>query len=405
MADCETPPTEPLTGLPSDWPAPDPDAQVLSRELVQRLHQRIADRGAMPFDAWMESVLYEPGLGYYSAGQEKFGEAGDYVTAPGISPLFAWTLAGECADALHACGGDTILELGPGDGTLAAELLAELERRDRLPHRYCLLERSGSLRARQRERLQHSVPHLLDRVHWLDTLPPSPIRGVILGNEVLDALPVARFRRDSERVEELLVTVAGDGFAWTREPARPAVADAVAAIESDLGQEALPAGYVSEVCLQLPAFMASLADSLERGLVLLVDYGYPRREYYRADRDEGTLVCHYRHRAHWDPLLVPGLQDVTAFVDFTAAAAGAQDAGLDVLGFTTQAHYLMGAGITGLLEARRGDDPLESTRLAQQAKTLLLPGGMGERFRVLAVATEGMPAPAGFSLYNHLTSL
>lgn len=404
MGDYEAASTGPLTGLPADWPAPDPDARALSRELVQRLHRRIADQGALPFDTWMESVLYEPGLGYYSAGQEKFGEAGDYVTAPGISPLFAWTLAGECADALQACGGDTILELGPGDGALAAELLAELERRGRLPARYCLLERSASLRARQHERLEHSVPHLLDRVHWLDTLPPSPIRGVILGNEVLDALPVARFRRDSDRVDELRVTAAGDGFVWTHEPARPAVAEAVAAIEAGLGQ-ALPPGYVSEVCLQLPAFMASLADSLERGLLLLVDYGYPRREYYRADRNEGTLVCHYRHRAHWDPLLVPGLQDVTAFVDFTAAAAGAQDAGLDVLGFTTQAHYLMGAGITGLLEARQGDDPLESTRLAQQAKTLLLPGGMGERFRVLAAATAGMPTPAGFSLYNHLASL
>ncbi len=395
---------QPDTGLPVDWPAPDPDALTLSRELSARLSTRIAGHGPLPFDAWMESVLYEPGLGYYSAGQEKFGAAGDFITAPLVSPLFAWTLAGQCAEALEACRGDTILELGPGDGALAADMLAELERQGRLPAEYWLLERSASLRQRQRERLEVTVPHLLERVRWLDALPETPLRGVILGNEVLDALPVVRFRRTTGGVEEFLVTASGDGFRWTTGPARDAVASAVGTIEGDLGA-ALPTGYESELCLQLPGFMASLADCLVEGLILMVDYGYPRREYYRAERHEGTLVCHYRHRAHWDPLLVPGLQDVSAFVDFTAAAVGAHEAGLQVLGYTSQAHFLMGAGVTELLEARQGDDVAEQVRMAQQAKTLLLPGGMGERFRVLAAGTERMPTPTGFSLYNHLASL
>jgi len=392
------------TGLPADWPAPDPDALALSRRLAAHLRTRIVEGGPLPFDAWMESVLYEPGLGYYSGGQEKFGAAGDFVTAPLVSPLFAWSLAGQCAEVLAAANGDTILELGPGDGSMAADLLAELERQEALPRRYWLLERSASLRQRQRERLQAVTPHLLARVDWLEHLPERPMRGVILANEVLDALPVARFRRHRGGVAELTVTVGEDGFEWQERPARPQVERAVAAIESDLGRT-LPDGYLSEVCLQLPAFMASLRDGLATGALLVVDYGYPRREYYRADRDAGTLVCHYRHRAHWDPLPAPGLQDVSAFVDFTAAALGAQDAGLEVLGYTSQAHFLMGAGITELLEARRGEDVMEQVRLAQQAKTLLLPGAMGERFRVLAVGAGNISAPTGFSLYNQLANL
>ena len=392
------------TGLPVDWPAPDPDALALSRELSARLRGRIDAHGSMPFDAWMESVLYEPGLGYYSAGQEKFGAAGDFITAPLVSPLFAWSLAGQCAEALEASQGDVILELGPGDGALAADLLAELECQGRLPREYWLLERSGSLRQRQHERLQSSVPHLLHRVHWLTALPETPLRGVILGNEVMDALPVVRFRRDAGGVSEFHVTGSGDGFAWTTAPARDAVVNAVQVIETDLGAT-LPAGYESELCLQLPGFMATLADCLAEGLLVMVDYGYSRRDYYRTERSQGTLVCHYRHRAHWDPLLVPGLQDVSAFVDFTGAALGAQDAGLAVLGYATQAHFLMGAGVTELMEARQGADPMAQVQMAQQAKTLLLPGGMGERFRVLAAGTSGMPTPSGFSLYNHLESL
>lgn len=392
------------TGLPADWPAPDPDALALSRELSARLRERMETRGSMPFDLWMEGVLYEPGLGYYSAGQEKFGAAGDFITAPLVSPLFAWSLAGQCAEALEASQGDVILELGPGDGALAADLLAELERQRRLPREYWLLERSGSLRQRQHERLQSNVPHLVDRVRWLDALPDAPLRGVILGNEVMDALPVVRFRRDAGGISEFHVTVSGDGFGWAVVPARDAVAAAVQAIERDLGA-ALPTGYESELCLQLPGFMATLAECLADGLLLMVDYGYARRDYYRAERSQGTLVCHYRHRAHWDPLLVPGLQDVSAFVDFTGAAQGAQDAGLAVLGYATQAHFLMGAGVTALMEARQGGDAMAQVQMAQQAKTLLLPGGMGERFRVLAAGTSGMPTPSGFSLYNHLESL
>lgn len=391
-------------GLPADWPAPDPDAAALSHALAERLRARIQRDGPLPFDAWMESVLYEPGLGYYSAGQEKFGAAGDFITAPLVSPLFAWTLARQVAEALEAVGGDTLLELGPGDGTLVSHLLCELERLDCLPERVLLLERSASLRQRQHERLRENAPHLLERTRWLDALPDAPIRGVVLGNEVLDALPVVRFERTRAGVEELQVTESAGAFTWCRAPARPAVRSAVAAIEADLGH-ALPAGYVSEISPQLPGFMASVADILACGLVLLIDYGYARHEYYRTDRDTGTLVCHYRHRAHWDPLAAPGLQDVSAFVDFTAVALGARDAGLEVLGYTGQAHYLMGAGVTEVLEACGEGDPGAQAQLAQQARQLLLPEAMGERFRVFAAGAGGMPLPSGFSLYNHCAIL
>ncbi len=395
-----------VADLPRSWPQPEPEALELSERLAARLRERIAasDDGWMPFDTWMEAALYTPGLGYYAGGAAKFGGAGDFVTAPVVSPLFAWTLARDVARILRA-GGDTVLEFGPGDGQLCVELLQELAELDALPEHYLLLERSASLRARQEEALQALPEEVRRRVYWLDAPPQDKVRGVILANEVADALPVRRFQRTEDGVLELGVELADDGgFRWgTR--ARDDLAGHVAALETVLGRRLQP-GYESEYHQQLPGWINVLSDSLHWGICLVIDYGYPRDEYYHPQRRQGTLMCHYRHRAHPDPFLLPGLQDITAFVDFTAMAEVGQEAGMDVLGYTAQAHYLMGAGITQVLEARmRAADEAASLRLSQQAKTLMLPGEMGERFQVLGLGRGCEEALAGFSMYNRLERL
>ncbi len=371
--------------LQREWPAPDPAAVAISAELCERIDQEIeAAGGSLRFERYMEMALYEPGLGYYSAGLPRFGPGGDFTTAPLTSALFSRTLALQCAECLAQTGG-VILELGAGTGRMAADMLLELAARDAVPERYYILEVSAALRQEQRQTLERTVPQWLGRVEWLDRLPETPLRGVIVANEVLDALPVALFRRSKEGVEELRVARARDGYAWHYAPAGAALAASVAALEDALN-ERLPAGYVSELCPRLPAWIASLSDLLEHGVLLFIDYGYPRREYYHPQRTMGTLMCHYRHRAHANPLILPGLQDITAFVDFTAVADAGLDAGLEVLGFAPQAQFLLGAGLPSLLEAEMlHADTRERLSLSQQAKQLMLPGEMGERFKVMAL--------------------
>lgn len=352
--------------------------------------------GPIGFGRFMELTLYAPGLGYYSAGLRKFGSAGDFVTAPELSPLFARCVARTCAPVLAALSGD-LLELGAGSGVMAAELLAELDGLGALPQRYLILERSADLRERQQQILAQRAPELLGRVVWLDAPPSAPFHGVILGNEVLDALPVERFQWRETGAEELAVSWGGEGFVWLARPPGRELGGAVAALAAEVG---LGAGYVTELNLQVGPWLAGLADRLERGLMLLIDYGYPRREYYHPERVRGTLMCHYRQRAHDDPLILPGLQDITAHVDFTAVAEAALAAGLDVLGFATQAHYLLDAGLDAVLAeaAPVGDVPY--LEFAQQAKTLTLPGEMGERFKAIALGRGLDGAPVGFRLQD-----
>lgn len=379
-------------------PPPDPAAAV-SERLQTRITAAIeAAGGALRFDHYMRMALYEPGLGYYSAGLPRFGAAGDFTTAPLVSPLFARTLARQCAAVLETVGDGEILELGAGTGRMAADLLSELAALGRLPERYRILEVSGALREQQRETLTAAVPELAAGVEWLDRLPEGGFRGVILANEVMDALPVRRFSRVGERVRELAVTARDGGFAWVERPADEALVTAVAAIEADVG--ALADGYLSEWCPLLGPWIGALAEATDAAVALLIDYGYPRREYYHRDRRMGTLMCHYRHRAHDDPLVLPGLQDISAFVDFTAAARAGVEAGLDLLGYTTQGHFLMGAGLPALLEAA-ADDPARAAALTQQAKALMFPDGMGERFKVLALGRGVTGGLAGFSLFDH----
>jgi SAM-dependent MidA family methyltransferase len=383
------------------WPVPDSGAVQSSLQLAERIMTAIAaNGGAIGFDHYMQMALYEPGLGYYSGGATRFGAAGDFVTAPLISPLFSRTLARPCADCLAELDTPVILELGAGSGDMAADLLVELAALGRLPQRYLILEVSAALREQQSQTLQRKAPQFVERVEWLERLPERPIEGVLLANEIIDALPVQRFRLRAGVPQELAVGQQEGRFVWVERPAPAALRQAVEQIQAELGAP-LADGYTSEYCAQTGPWLISLAAVLKRGVMLFIDYGYPRSEYYHPQRDMGTLVCHYRHRAHDDPLILPGLQDITAFVDFSAAAQAGMSAGLDVLGFAPQAQFLLGAGLLDLVQAEEATAPAGSPAgllLAQQVKTLTLPGEMGERFKVLAFGRDFDAPLRGFSL-------
>ena len=366
-------------------PAPDADAAASSALLVERIEDEIHQAGGwIPFSRFMELALYAPGLGYYSGGARKFGGAGDFVTAPELSPLFAQTLAAQAAQ-LMAASAPHILEAGAGSGALAVGLLLELERRGTLPERYEILELSGELRARQQEAVARGAPHLADRVAWLDTLPET-FSGVVLANELLDALPVNLAAWREEGIFERGVALVDGAFAWRERPA----ADALLAVSQGLTFVGPP--YVSEINLAARAWIAEWGRILQRGALLLIDYGFPQREVYHPQRAEGTLMCHYRHHAHGDPFWLPGLNDITAHVDFTAIAEAGHEAGLEVLGYTSQAQFLLNCGLAQLLEAHQADGAVAYATLASGAQKLISPAEMGELFKVLVLG-RGIDAP------------
>ena len=376
----------------SELPIPDDAALAHSAGVADLVRARLADEGGwISFADYMDLVLYAPGLGYYSAGAQKFGPAGDFVTAPGLGSLFARCLARVTAQVLDQLGDGVVLEVGGGTGALAADLLWSL--RTSPPRQYLLLEVSADLRARQRARIAAQVPELLDRVQWLDHLPETPLKGVLIANEVLDALPTERFTMQAGRPRQLGVHLQAGEFAWSSVAAPAALEAAVRAIEQDTGNR-LPDGYSSEVSVRQPAWIASLAASLGQGLALFTDYGYSRREYYHPQRTDGTLACHYRHHWHADPFFLPGLQDITAWVDFSAAARAAVTAGLDVAAYTTQAHFLLATGILQEMETEtsRARSQGEMQAVAAELRQLLMPGEMGERFKLLALSRDFEPA-------------
>lgn len=375
-----------------------------SQQLTEAIREAIERAGGwLSFERFMEMALYEPALGYYSAGATKLGAAGDFVTAPEVSPLFSRCLAAQCEQVLRALGDQAdILELGAGSGTMAVDILTELAARDCLPQRYCILEVSGDLRQRQQQLVRERLPEIAGRVQWLEQLPEA-FRGVILANEVLDALPVQRFRIRGGQVNQLGVTWAMGRLDWSEVRAEPRLESAVRAIESEVG--ALPDGYTSEVNLRLSAWLAGVAGCLQQGAALFIDYGLPRREFYTAARSEGTLLCHFRHRFHDDPLLNLGVQDIGAWVDFTAVAEAAVDAGLAVAGYTTQAHFLIGNGLGEMLEVQDAESVADRAALAQQAMVLTLPGEMGERFKVIGLTRNIAPALQGFAVRDFAMSL
>jgi SAM-dependent MidA family methyltransferase len=345
--------------------------------------------GWISFERYMDLALYEPGLGYYSAGARKLGAGGDFTTAPEISSLFGACVAKQCAEVLRAVREGSILEVGAGTGRLAVDILTRLESLAQLPSRYFILEVSADLKERQRRLLQAALPHLGNRVVWLDALP-EPFDGVILANEVLDALPVTRFRWDGAMFEELGVTFQDGAFSSAARPADPTMTERCKVLmahalseESSLGTAALD-GYVSEYCPRLQSWAAGMARSLRTGAVLWFDYGLPRAQYYLAQRRDGTLLCHFRHRVHDDPFRYPGLSDITAWVDFTTLAEAAAAADCELAGFTTQAFFLAGMHIDAEMHAFAGGDANRFARLANQARQLMLPGEMGERFKAMA---------------------
>ena len=376
-------------------PQPDAVSAAHSERCADYIRSRIHDAGgSISFAEFMHYALYAPRLGYYSAGTRKFGDDGDFVTAPEISPLFGRVIARQCAAVLRNVPGGAILEFGAGSGRLALEVLRTLDELDALPTEYSIMEVSADLRERQQRLLRRELPGIADRISWLDRMPETQ-RGVVIANEVLDALPVERFMRRSGGVCQLRVGDEGGEFVFVDEPAPDILAAAVESIEKDIG-ERLPDNYVSEVSLAAPAWLRDVAQILEHGMILLFDYGVSRREYYAPDRNEGWLRCHFRHRAHSDPLILTGIQDLTAWVDFSAIAEVAERGGLEILGYVSQSQFLLAGDIEAELQDF-AEMPIESQlQTAAQIKMLTLPGEMGENVKCLGLARGDIPRPAAF---------
>jgi SAM-dependent MidA family methyltransferase len=388
-------------------PLPDltPEESAHSARVAAHLHEVIDGAGGwVPFPRFMQEALYAPGLGYYSAGARKFGAEGDFVTAPELTPVFARCLATQVAQVLEETAG-CVIEAGAGSGALAAELLATLAARNALPERYEILEVSADLRERQRATLAGRDAALLARVRWIDAPPAGTWRGVLVANEVLDALPVERFRVTRDGYEAIGVAAGEDGFRFEARPASPELAAAIRSRAASL-PEALPVGYESELCTWIRPWIAGLAQGLVRGALLLADYGLPRSQYYHPSRAGGSLCGFFRHRRVEDVLARPGLQDITAWVDFTEVAEAGLDAGLELGGFATQAHFLMSLGLEHeLAAAAEGLDVAGRARLSQAAAMLVLPGEMGERFKFMALSRGLKSRLAGFSFRDLAATL
>ncbi len=365
----------------STLPPPGDEARAVSQALTQKISQAISDNAdCLCFDDFMAMALYEPGLGYYSNGLTPFGEQGDFITAPESGQLFGRCLARSIASVLAQLDGGDVLELGAGSGVLAGVLLDELQQLGVTPRRYLILERTAAMRDLQQKHLQGISASSGVDVEWLEQLPDEPLDGVVFGNEVADALPVSRFHWQVDHV-------ACHGVGWDGEQlsnCSTSAGDIMKCYVSGLAKDyAWQTPYQSEYCPSLPAWVRSLSEGIDRGALMLIDYGYGRAEYYHPQRSMGTLMCHYRHQAHADPLWYPGLQDITAFVDFTAIAEAATDAGMEMLGYTSQAQFLMGCGIDTLLAVADPQDTRRYLTLSNEAKRLMLPSEMGERFKVI----------------------
>lgn len=377
----------------SALPVPDREALAVSQELSTRIAAEIARHGGwLSFARYMEMALYEPGLGYYSNPGQVFGAAGDFVTAPELTPLFGATLARQVSpwlkDPALAGSGQVVLEVGGGSGMLAAQLLNALDNVGNHEVRYLILELSAERREHQRQTLKSLAPGLMDRVGWLETFPES-FAGVVVANELLDAMPVQLFEWQADagaELQEMGVTWVDGQFAWAPRPADAVLTETVTALRNRLGPEGAQwhSPYRSEICPAQQAWMRTLADCMTAGVVMLLDYGFAAPEYYHPQRDQGTLMCHYRHRSHADPFLWPGLSDITAHVDFTALARAATAEGFSLVGYTSMAAFLLNAGLLDEL----ADLPREPESFwfaqAQAVQQLISEAEMGELFKVIA---------------------
>ena len=377
-------------------PEPDAAARAASDALAARIGARIDRAGGwLGFDAFMDAALYEPGLGYYAGGAARFGAAGDFITAPLLSPLFGGCIARQCAGWLRELDTPRILEFGAGNGQLAAQVLNELDRESVAVAEYAILEVSAPLRALQARTIATLAPQAAGLVRWLDALPAS-FEAVVLANEVLDAMPVRLFALAGGRIHERGVarSADGDGFAWSDRPADLVFDESVRLALARAGWggvdpealrlDAWPAHYVSEIGEQAAAWIESVGERLARGAILVVDYGFPSPEFLHPQRATGTLVCHYRHRVHADPLALAGLQDITAHVDFGALALAAASTGLDCLGYASQANFLLGNGLLDALATIDGADRAGFARQAQAVHRLVSEAEMGELFKAIA---------------------
>jgi len=390
-------------------PSPDELALKLSESLQEKIRLAIIyNGGSISFEQYMQMALYEPGLGYYSAGSSKFGEQGDFVTAPEISPLFSRCIARQCQQVLSEISSSSIFELGPGTGTMAIDIMRELKRNNSLPETYYLLEPSADLCQRQQLNIKNTIPQLEDRFVWLDRLPEEKLKGVILANEVIDAMPVKRIVIDNE-IEEYAIACDAEAndqirFQWIKKNIDEKLKVDLTELLDALG-EPLTTPYVTEINCNIKPWLNSLNDILDEGLILISDYGYPRQEYFHPQRRAGTLICHYRHHAHDDPFLYPGLQDITASVDFTTVAETAVDAGLHVSGFTTQAHFLIACGIDQLVSEYETDDVVGRSKMTHQVSKLTMPGEMGEKFKFIGLTKKLDNQLCGFDFIDQRSRL
>lgn len=391
---------EPTASLP---PPDELSAEHSVRVQVYLRRKMAAAGGQLSFAEYMHEALYAPGLGYYSAGSAKFGADGDFVTAPEISSVFGRVLARQCAEVLANIDNGEVLEIGAGSGKLAVDLLGALESLQATPVAYRILEVSPDLADRQKKRLLEELPHLLERVHWVSELPKD-FDGVIVANEVLDALPVERFVRRESAVLQQCVSTESNKLVWTERAAPDRLVAAVAAIEADIGQE-LSSGYTSEVSMAIPSWISDLAGCLRRGAVFLFDYGVSRREFYAPDRAQGWLRCHFRHYAHDNPLIYAGIQDLTTWVDFSLLAGAAVETGFDILGYQTQVQFLMGGGLEVEMRGFTDLPVAEQLELSGQIKTLTLPSEMGENFKCIALGRGDTVTPTAFQFADRTQTL
>ena len=386
-------------------PVPDQDALIQSEKLIGCIKAALDTQGAaISFDEYMKLALYAPGLGYYSAGSRKFGSEGDFVTAPELSPIFSRCLAHQCKQVLNELGTGNILELGAGTGAMARDILPELEKQDALPEKYLILEVSADLKQRQQTNLKETIPHLIERVVWLDALPEDGVAGVILANEVLDALPVKRFKKTVGGFKELKVGLGDNQFIWVESDAKGELLNNLEELENDLSTS-FPENYVSEINTQLGSWLSGLESALNKGVMFFIDYGYSAAEYYHPERMDGSLLCHYRHRVHADPFYNPGLQDITCSANFTALAECAGSVGLHVSGYTNQTYFLFGCGLEELLADMNQLDIKAQTKIAQQVRILTMPEEMGERFKVMALTKDYNSILQGFTLMDQRVRL
>lgn len=382
--------------MPIHFPPLTPEMQAHSEAVRAYIRMEIEKAGGyISFARFMELSLYAPGLGYYSSGTHKLGETGDFVTAPEISPLFGKCVAQQFAEILDAMPNADILEIGAGTGTFAKDTLQELARLHILPSRYYILETSADLRQRQQELLKTSCPEFFPHIFWLARLPET-FHGIIFANEVLDALPFHCFGIENNKIKERCVTANEHEFAWTT--TQPLTAELNDQVQSLIKQYALPNGYRSEINLLLPHWIKTLATILQQGVIIFFDYGYGRKEYYRPEKNSGTLRCYFQHRCHDNPFIFCGLQDITAHIDFTAVIENALDANLTLAGYTTQSAFLLAAGIAQFVETPSFS--LQHYQQNQAMKLLMLPSEMGTLIKTAAFSKDYEKQLKGFSLFD-----